>query len=92
MQVLPQVWTLYKLMLSKEKKVHSSQGNQRPICCKQGLYMLVTSPYVATHRNAEWSITEQTSVGLCIISTSPNSIPNMTLMDNYSAYNSRQLK
>ena len=34
----------------KRKKPHSSQGNERPICCKQELYMLVTSPYAATQK------------------------------------------
>ena len=34
----------------KRNKLHSSQGNQRLICCKQELCMLVTSPYAATQK------------------------------------------
>ena len=34
----------------KRIKFHSSQGNQRPICCKQVLCMLVTSQYAATQK------------------------------------------
>ena len=35
---------------------------------------------------------KETSAGIHIISTSPKSIPNMMLMDNYSAYIPRQHK
>ena len=34
----------------RRNKLHSSQGNQRPICSKQVLSMLVTSPYVVTQK------------------------------------------
>ena len=34
----------------KRNKFLSSLGNQRPICCKQELYILMTNPYVATQR------------------------------------------
>ena len=36
--------------VTKRNKLHSSQGNQRPICGKLKLCMLVTSPYVATQK------------------------------------------
>ena len=34
----------------RRNKFLSSLGNQRPICYKQELYMLVTSPYVAIQK------------------------------------------
>ena len=34
----------------KRNKLHSSQGNQRPICYKWVLCMLVTTPYTATQK------------------------------------------
>ena len=43
----------------KRNKLHSSQGDQSPICCKQELCMFVTSPYVATQQNVfvqQWVI------------------------------------
>ena len=48
-QVLPQVWILYKLMLSKNK-LPSSLGNQRPTCYRWEMYMLVRSPYAAIQK------------------------------------------
>ena len=45
-----------------------------------------------SHRNADQSKTAQASVGTHTISTSSKGLPNTALMDNYSAYISRQLK
>ena len=39
-----------QVYVTKRTKLRSSQGNQRPICCKQELCMLVTSPYVVTQK------------------------------------------
>ena len=41
--------TLQAYVIKRNKHL-SSQGNHRPICCNQELYMLVTSPYVATQK------------------------------------------
>ena len=49
-QVLPQVWTLYKLMLSNRNRFLSSLGSQRPISYKEEQYMIVRSTYVATQK------------------------------------------
>ena len=40
----------FTVYVTRKNKLHSSQGNQRSICCKQELCMLVTNPYVATQK------------------------------------------
>ena len=56
--------------------------------------LLTTTPFSQSipHRNTDKNKTGQTTVHICIISPTSMGIPNMTVMDNYSTYISKQSK
>ena len=69
--------------------IHSKSKERFPLTA------LLTMPPLSqsiSNRNADQNKTRQTPSEIHPISTSPKSIPDTTLMDNYSTYINRQSK